>query len=572
MANNPLRNSDGLGAGFATNDLNASAILEARSTTKGFLAPRMTTAQRDAITSPLTSLLIFNTTTGQYEYYNGTSWVAFGGGATPDVEAVLTAGNTTTQPMTFDYGGYKIEIYNDGGLGYPTMKFTDADGIQGIYSAQAIAFTYGSDVSTFSVPYFYSETGGLRYGGSETTQSLYSMDLATGQRVDLYKDKIVYTNANGKKTTLVATTPTVDRVITFPDADVTVGGGSISLAGETYLSLAGSVLTANPINLAGTATALQTARTIGTVTGDATSAGSSFDGSANNSNSITVTKINGTSLAGLSTGILKNTTSTGVPSIAVAADFPTLNQNTTGNAATVTTNANLTGVITSSGNATSIASQTGTGTTFVVDNTPTLITPNIGAATGTSLVASGNVAVGSSGKFIFAGNSYFSSSGSGIISFYTSAGGNPNRIVAGGADSNSPAWQRNGASWEAVTGNNGAFVDVKALNITANGSVTTAGFKTGYVAKTANYTLTATDYTVNCTANSFTATLPSAVTVGAGKIYTIVNSGAGTITIGTTSSQTFTNVAATPTTLTMATVGSRVVQSDGANWMLISSI
>jgi hypothetical protein len=47
-------------------------------------------------------------------------------------------------------------------------------------------------------------------------------------------------------------------------------------------------------------------------------------------------------------------------------------------AATVVTNANLTGVITSSGNATSIASQTGTGTKFVVDTSPTLVTPNLG--------------------------------------------------------------------------------------------------------------------------------------------------------------------------------------------------
>lgn len=42
---------------------------------------------------------------------------------------------------------------------------------------------------------------------------------------------------------------------------------------------------------------------------------------------------------------------------------------------TVTTNANLTGPITSVGNATSIASQTGTGTKFVVDTSPTIITP-----------------------------------------------------------------------------------------------------------------------------------------------------------------------------------------------------
>ena len=50
----------------------------------------------------------------------------------------------------------------------------------------------------------------------------------------------------------------------------------------------------------------------------------------------TFTSINGVLLSSLSTGILKNTTDTGKPSIAVASDFPTLNQSTTGNAATAT--------------------------------------------------------------------------------------------------------------------------------------------------------------------------------------------------------------------------------------------
>ena len=63
------------------------------------------------------------------------------------------------------------------------------------------------------------------------------------------------------------------------------------------------------------------------LSGDATTAGS---------NVVTVKGINGVNLAGLGTGILKNTTGTGAPSIAVPADFPTLNQNTTGNAATAT--------------------------------------------------------------------------------------------------------------------------------------------------------------------------------------------------------------------------------------------
>lgn len=56
-------------------------------------------------------------------------------------------------------------------------------------------------------------------------------------------------------------------------------------------------------------------------------------GDATGATALTVVKINGTSMAGLATGILKNTTSTGVPSIAIAADFPTLNQNTTGTSA-----------------------------------------------------------------------------------------------------------------------------------------------------------------------------------------------------------------------------------------------
>lgn len=57
-----------------------------------------------------------------------------------------------------------------------------------------------------------------------------------------------------------------------------------------------------------------------------------------------------------------------------------------------------------------------------------------------------------------------------------------------------------------------------------------------YNAKTANYTAS-TDYLINCTANSFTITLPTAVGI-AGRVYIIKNTGtATTITIATTSSE-----------------------------------
>jgi hypothetical protein len=52
---------------------------------------------------------------------------------------------------------------------------------------------------------------------------------------------------------------------------------------------------------------------------------------------------------------------------------------------TVLAPSNLTGPITSSGAATAIASQTGTGTKFVMDTSPTLITPVLGVATATSV-------------------------------------------------------------------------------------------------------------------------------------------------------------------------------------------
>ena len=64
-------------AGIGTTAPNASAILEMQSTTKGMLIPRMTQAQRTAIVSPATGLLIYQTNnTAGFYYYNGSNWIA----------------------------------------------------------------------------------------------------------------------------------------------------------------------------------------------------------------------------------------------------------------------------------------------------------------------------------------------------------------------------------------------------------------------------------------------------------------------------------------------------------------
>ncbi len=64
--------------GIGTNTPDASSSLDITSTTRGFLPPRMTTTQRDAITSPATGLMIYNTTDNQWEGWNGTIWAILG--------------------------------------------------------------------------------------------------------------------------------------------------------------------------------------------------------------------------------------------------------------------------------------------------------------------------------------------------------------------------------------------------------------------------------------------------------------------------------------------------------------
>lgn len=64
------------GIGIGTNTPDPSAILDIDFTNKGVLFPRLTTAQRDAISSPATGLLIYNTTTKVLEVYDGGAWQA----------------------------------------------------------------------------------------------------------------------------------------------------------------------------------------------------------------------------------------------------------------------------------------------------------------------------------------------------------------------------------------------------------------------------------------------------------------------------------------------------------------
>ncbi len=68
-----IKNDGGIGIGVSIP--NTAALLDLTSTTRGFLPPRMTTTQKNAISTPATGLIVYDTTLNNLCTYNGSSWV-----------------------------------------------------------------------------------------------------------------------------------------------------------------------------------------------------------------------------------------------------------------------------------------------------------------------------------------------------------------------------------------------------------------------------------------------------------------------------------------------------------------
>jgi hypothetical protein len=66
--------TDGLNVILGSKSDIPSAKLQITSTTQGFLPPRMTTAQRNAISAPAQALILYNTTTDRLTYRDATTW------------------------------------------------------------------------------------------------------------------------------------------------------------------------------------------------------------------------------------------------------------------------------------------------------------------------------------------------------------------------------------------------------------------------------------------------------------------------------------------------------------------
>jgi len=104
---------------------------------RGILIPRLTTTERDAITTPARSLLIYNIDCDEYQYYiPGTGWVSIltnvtagGGGGSGTLTAypatgIWAGGFTANWSPVAGATGYEVRVYQDCGSGTPLATAT----------------------------------------------------------------------------------------------------------------------------------------------------------------------------------------------------------------------------------------------------------------------------------------------------------------------------------------------------------------------------------------------------------------------------------------------------------------
>ncbi|MBL8031838.1 MAG: FG-GAP repeat protein, partial [Candidatus Doudnabacteria bacterium] len=126
--------------------LDPNAVLEMESTTKGMMLPRMTAAQRDAISNPSNSMLIYNSTEGCINIYSvaETKWKSLCGNDpkgsaefTADCSSLLVTGTYTTGVALNPSNNYLTVNVDVTTLGSYNILATSA----GMYFAASGAFT-----------------------------------------------------------------------------------------------------------------------------------------------------------------------------------------------------------------------------------------------------------------------------------------------------------------------------------------------------------------------------------------------------------------------------------------------
>lgn len=114
------------------NPASPSAMLDIKSISRGMLIPRMTSAERTGIAAPATSLLVFDTDTNSFWFFNGTQWeqlVKASQLPAPSVitPALLTAPANNYNPADFDNANI-VRISGDNGIQMITGMAAQSNG------------------------------------------------------------------------------------------------------------------------------------------------------------------------------------------------------------------------------------------------------------------------------------------------------------------------------------------------------------------------------------------------------------------------------------------------------------
>ncbi len=202
-----LLQPSGGSVGIGTTAPHASAVMQMASTTKGFLPPRMTRAQRNAIGTPTQGLMVFNTDDSTLDYYSGSAWLSLNG--SPKYMKLGMSGVQTVDlhsVVAFD------SIRSNGGM------TTSANGIQlkaGVtYRLEAAVNSFSSDSSNFLG---YQLHDGTSYFG----QAAYTSEPENA-------------NYGFKAHLLEFYTPIADVTVTVRIIDDSIGTGQIHSAWNTY--------------------------------------------------------------------------------------------------------------------------------------------------------------------------------------------------------------------------------------------------------------------------------------------------------------------------------------------------
>jgi hypothetical protein len=150
--------------GIGTATPNPSAMLDVNSTTRGLLAPRMTTAQRNTIALPAKGLLVYDTDLNALYHYNGNAWAAVGGSGSFS----LPYSGTTSQ------AGDAFSITNNGA----------GTAISGTVSANSVAAIEGNSNATlggYGVLGSSTSATGFGVGGTNITgTAVYGFSSGSG--------------------------------------------------------------------------------------------------------------------------------------------------------------------------------------------------------------------------------------------------------------------------------------------------------------------------------------------------------------------------------------------------------